>query len=518
MIWKVPAYNSLAISRTFCFANRCILFQFMASIISCANCVIVTITVPGYRLHFHPSLHQGGPCASLHELFNHWARYTYLILSSLNTSSVSIPIQPPAIQLIAETSSSLDITIKKSNMASKLSPSMELSSQIKRAIAVWRTSSAKPPFSVEQLVAMAILSQGHPMNPTDIFHWINGTFSWYADIVSRAYLEKPPDYRHPEGLPKMVDDLRVEIASTLTSYEFTSYIDLSDTNTPTWSVKIPAVLELLRLILEPNIAPTTSRVGFFKLPAELRNQVYDMVFQYPLEPGLLFFEYPRRGLTRFEFNVGRKDGLIKNTSPIAKILEPLLTFRQFFKEAQPTFYRINHFKVHDLEALQNRLIRLAPERRKHLSHVSFAYPRRDRVKAETAFQLLAKVEHLRILNIRIEETAWLRWARSDAERKANKAGKDPQEAREQYQSALDMPGMDILRSMRGLEEVNITGFRKDTVQQRTINTLKAELTREKRPMKRRLELVDVPSDDDEDLLSDTFANVMGSQTKRARRG
>jgi hypothetical protein len=93
---------------------------------------------------------------------------------------------------------------------------------------------------------------------------------------------------------------------------------------------------------------------------------------------------------------------------------------------------------------------------------------------------LAKFDRLRIINLRIEETSWLKYARTKAEREAVREGRDPQHARQRIRSALDMPGMDILRSIRGLEEVNVTGIRKDTVQRVAIDTLRAEMTKAKK--------------------------------------
>ena len=368
-----------------------------------------------------------------------------------------------------------------------------LRERIIAAIAPWRKSDAKPPFSTEQLVVMALLFHGQLLLKKSIFHWINKTFPWYARKVSEAFWEQNWE-RHSfqskqEKAALSVTDFYSELQLVLSSIEFPSYDGVADGTPSQWSIKTTEGLELLRPILGVKEAEKPKNLGFCSLPAELRNVIYDTVFQYPIKPGLTFPRCTRGAPIRFIISlqqVERKEDKVirkksvENTRLIEKILGPLLTCRQFHNEAMPSFYRINNFCFEDLESFSTWLQRLTPKRRQHLSHISLAYPRRDRVNAELAFGYLAKFDCLRIINLRVEETSWLKYARTRTEVEAARAGRDPQQAKERIQSALDMPGMNILRSIRGLEEVNITGIRKDTVQKITIDTLRADMTKPKK--------------------------------------
>ena len=53
-------------------------------------------------------------------------------------------------------------------------------SDIEAALAPHRSSHEKPPFTTEQLVAIALLLHDGPMTHGEIFNWINSSFAWYA--------------------------------------------------------------------------------------------------------------------------------------------------------------------------------------------------------------------------------------------------------------------------------------------------------------------------------------------------
>ena len=353
-------------------------------------------------------------------------------------------------------------------------------SQIGVAIRPWRTTSYKPPFTAEQLVTIALLLRTRALRVRDIFNFVNATFSYYARQVSEAFCER--NQRVAE-----VEDFQRELQVVLQSYEFPSYIGFSMRYTQQWSISTIEGLELIRPLLANDGSESRKTFDLFALPAELRNRVYDMVFQYPMDRGLKFNTrggVGRQPADRFDIvddtaKSSDHEPIKLNTRPMGRILAPLLTCRQFYNEAMPTFYRTNRFRVDNLEDLLKFLDKLGPKRRKHLSHLSIAYPRRDRTVAAEAFRVLSRIEHLRTINLRVEEATWLKWVRAQAERQAIKNGKDPITAREKYQSALDMPGMHRLLSIRGLEEVNVAGIRKEAVLPLTIETLKRELTRDK---------------------------------------
>jgi hypothetical protein len=132
------------------------------------------------------------------------------------------------------------------------------------------------------------------------------------------------------------------------------------------------------------------------------------------------------------------------TASLSEILKPLLVSKQFYKEAMPSFYRINNFVQEGLVDLKSNLSRLATSRLQYITHVSFKYSGNYQSSAKV-FKLLKDMKGLRTLNIRVDEASWLSKVPT------------PQEHPEKYSSVMNMNGMATLRSMRGLSDVKFHG-------------------------------------------------------------
>ena len=200
---------------------------------------------------------------------------------------------------------------------------------------------------------------------------------------------------------------------------------------------------------------------FFELPAELRNNVYGYLFQFPSSridtdrpqhrlghrrlavlSRSCSDEFDRKAWTLAASQTSRttwlspdQNGLIR-TKTVAEILSPLLTNRQFCHEAMPVFYEIDRFHFMGTEEMESALRTVAPERRRHIAHTSFKYlfAKEDCSLAKKAFQLLAKLDGLRNLEICLDES------RHTVQR-----------------GELSVSGLSDIRKLRGLEELKFHG-------------------------------------------------------------
>lgn len=220
---------------------------------------------------------------------------------------------------------------------------------------------------------MALLLHCWPETHKGIFNWINKSFPWYANRVSEAFWEQKWEryfaHSNKDEASAAVTRFQHELQLVLQSYEFPSY-KTPDEVPLKWSIKRPEGLEVIRPILDADKVRKSGSLDFFSLPAELRNLIYDMAFQYPTGPGLTLPKWIQKTL-RFDIalqQVNKRAGTtiqmkdIKNTRPVGRILDPLLTCRQFHKEAMPSFYHINNFCFEDLDSFSRWLKKLTLKR------------------------------------------------------------------------------------------------------------------------------------------------------------
>ena len=299
--------------------------------------------------------------------------------------------------------------------------------QIKRAMAPWQTSEEKPPFSDEELVVMALLSNDEPQTQTDIGHWLLNNACYYRRFAAAKLMSHSYDSYSYSPLQRKARDINKRIRTILHKAEFPAEEEEEvdqDTLQVRWRMSVADAVHLLGGIV--GARPAVEPFPFTKLPAELRNTVYKLVFAYPrsgLEPqiehicrGGQFIRTRRfRVINRsydhsldFQQWAGyhdRKFALYtRNTDCILAIL---LVNRQLHQEAMPFFYNVNTFYVRGITELYNFLFSTPETRRKHLGHIAFTYELADHAIAAKAFKLLAQVDSLRLLDINMNEQAWL---------------------------------------------------------------------------------------------------------------
>ena len=139
---------------------------------------------------------------------------------------------------------------------------------------------------------------------------------------------------------------------------------------------------------------------FFELPAELRNCIYEYLFQYPrsgvriggstLDSRRLTVlsrssgdRFERNDWKHSQYDAGHTTWLLSKsmtvlrllrTKIIAEILSPLLVNSQFFRKAVPIFYEVNQFHFKRADEVESALRSLALHRRRHFAHISFEHP------------------------------------------------------------------------------------------------------------------------------------------------
>ncbi|KAK4905578.1 hypothetical protein LTR49_025147 [Elasticomyces elasticus] len=132
----------------------------------------------------------------------------------------------------------------------------------------------------------------------------------------------------------------------------------------------------------------TTHFPFFELPRELRDRIYQMVFQFP-RSGLFFSSLAIKKLivrscdleddSSFDHVIQDHESRshIPETSTVPDILSPLLANRQFYREAMPLFYSLNSFDFGCQRTMSTVIARLLRAFREHVRSVGVRYdPRR----------------------------------------------------------------------------------------------------------------------------------------------
>ncbi|KAK3111414.1 hypothetical protein LTR53_013366 [Teratosphaeriaceae sp. CCFEE 6253] len=321
----------------------------------------------------------------------------------------------------------------------------KLVKQISAVIKPWAESAEAPPFSERQLLIMVLASSPRPMTQEAACEWTLDHFEYYKkamfaelwqsqtrDLSWDSYAGSPSAYHRSENIPNLIE----EFLSCFYMVRFTvssagAHASLSDL---------------------PNDGPDdASPFRLFELPPEPR-KIYEMVFRYPAS-GLCYdgpgrrFEMLTRSLNDMANDIDCWDA--SEAAPFftpapRDILMPLSINRQFYSEAVPIFYRINHFHFDGYRSLWDSLSALNESRSRHIRYISV---RDSRCGASVYFpgavKSLLQLENLRVLNLQFDEEAWL---------ERSKGGKI-----KKYDSIMKHPGVAELRKMRGLSQVFLRG-------------------------------------------------------------
>ncbi|KAK5746425.1 hypothetical protein LTR17_000805 [Elasticomyces elasticus] len=345
-----------------------------------------------------------------------------------------------------------------------------LRARINTAIAPWRGSSEEPPFNATKLVIMALISGHEPLTRKEVCTWIAQTFVYYQDIAANvlwdctggrcARARKASTVSSQflaDGQPALtgvwgqaVATFQQMIDGVYLNYELPlleSDVGLAAACDVRYSIA-PLMGEAW-LDLESTAVDDTT-FPFFELPAELRIVIYEMVFQYP-KTGL--YLPGKDGIPRAlskkldatgEWPIDAIDipGDTLHTRRLSSILSPLLTSRQFRREAMSIFFDINTFHFHMQYSIAHSLTKMPEVYRKEIMSISFGFTSIGILGegTERAFRALKQLPRLRVLKIYLDHWMW-------------KNSHD----RGIVLSWNSMATIDVLRTIRGLEKVECPG-------------------------------------------------------------
>ncbi|KAK5689014.1 hypothetical protein LTS10_000994 [Elasticomyces elasticus] len=318
-------------------------------------------------------------------------------------------------------------------------PHGSVRARITAAMAPWQDSTDKPPFTAVQLVVMALLTSGISLIPKDVWKWTIVSFSYYQSLASdTSWTVTCHDYDN--GNFGTIHAFRREFDAVFLEYNLplmTSTIRTSEGGDHTIKYTISPWMGQAWLNLPDDTAPIdVTTFPFFELPAELRNAIYTMVFQYP-RSGVYIrsFWYGSLGPSQYELLSAGKS---------SSILLPLLVSRQFHDEAMPIFLNINTFFFNDWSQLSRVTTNWSEARRKHVKSIGFEYERKPRYTADKE-ELSETLNHLPNLH---DSTLWFAKQEWSEEKRL-----EIWTVREWE----DMPCVAPLREVRGLEKVKLIG-------------------------------------------------------------
>lgn len=354
----------------------------------------------------------------------------------------------------------------------------ELTERIKKAIAPWRKAVEEPPFTPVELIFMALSMRGGEATGERIFLWIGSTFNYYNKLMVEAncYVGPRTTSRsdRAQRASLAVQDLRSAMAEKLQELDLPlQYYRPGIMAAPVYRTSTESAVHILAPRIGHNTYRRAKTFNFFGLPSELRDIIYDMVFTFP-RSGLVL-EMHR---TWTQDSAEDRKFLVRSRSPnlkfshtvfldhrerfssghdwvktrsILDILQPLLVCRQFYDEAMPKFYKLNHFHFPTVATLRQSLIKMPSTRRDQLTDISFNYDitnyrtayygtLSESKAAADAFDVLSEMKHLSKLSISVNERAW-------------RTGYDAGRFHKKHSTVMNMEGIEQLRLLRELKEV-----------------------------------------------------------------
>ncbi|KAK3633649.1 hypothetical protein LTR56_015715 [Elasticomyces elasticus] len=321
-----------------------------------------------------------------------------------------------------------------------------LRDKIKLAIKPWTDSHLKPPFTDREMVMLACASSDVPVDSRAVFMWMLQTFPYFQGLAFTAFWDCGTDSCDSDSR-EIIENIKIVFQMYDTAFAASGNGDKTE-----YTASDAAAYSVLRRLRGCSWSPDMP-FNFFKIPPELRNAIYELAFQYPAS-GLIWTSphesssvltrdlgYTAESMRRWH-HVDTYRGDPYEMLPVGELLAPLLTCRQFYTEAMPVFYRINHFI---LDGSDTVLWCLAASRSKYIHSISarinFSIENEKTIVA--AFKRLADLDKLRVLDLSIDEGEWIRRSKNGRIKK--------------YSTITNYPGLQQLRRVRGLSQLYIDG-------------------------------------------------------------
>ncbi len=281
----------------------------------------------------------------------------------------------------------------------------------------------KPPFTLQQLIAMAIMSSAaKALYLSEIVDWNLENFRYHAALYPDCDCYLRLGYSTCDN--PIDEDIDRELSRLYAPFKYAANEGYSI---------IPGE--------EHDTIHNTVRSHEFpilRLPLELRIMVYKFALTFPCEGG----RWTVRRIHQFS---GQVNGRSVPAANPTEILALLSVSRQIYEEAVGIFYSENSFEFHSLSVLWSFLSGIGKKRRKFLRNLALDYCSyyqeqfsRDKRFAPNIFKLFKEEMTLRSLHIKIDEVIILH---------RNKKFKGPQ----------SFPGFGNLIRVRGIKELTFEG-------------------------------------------------------------
>ncbi|KAI6842993.1 hypothetical protein KC340_g11703 [Hortaea werneckii] len=341
--------------------------------------------------------------------------------------------------------------------AGALSGRASLVDRIQKAIAPYGYNSMKPPFTPDELFTMAIAVNCQPVTKGQVLKWVFTNFKYYRNLVEEEFVDgNPKQFYNNDGLywrsPETDSGrFRSNINEVPRKHDLYLKTESMKDGMDKYTMTVASCERSLSKVLRPKQELNRKAFRFLDLPSELRNAIFDLVFQYP-RTGLLFATKGQKTAmidspADYDTKGWHKYGKLERTAKVADVLAPLLVNRQFYEEAKGCFLAVNHFHFSNLRAMSVTLAKISELQRRHIQHLTLDYgvEHYDLRDARKAIALLATCG-LKKFNLHLEEDKW-------KELGTTSRGK----VFKHRMDMMNIPGLRRLRTMRGLEEVNFYG-------------------------------------------------------------
>ncbi|KAK5746424.1 hypothetical protein LTR17_000804 [Elasticomyces elasticus] len=325
-------------------------------------------------------------------------------------------------------------------------PRQSARARIALAINPWRDNNKKPPFKGVQLVAMALLMSDKALTPKKICSWVLSTFSYYRSLAMDAFWALTND---GTGNVPAAQSMRNALDWALAKYELpitSSRLGrgASDDDNIAYTITPLMAEPWLELPGGPSVDETI--FPFFKLPAQLRNTIYTMVFRFPrsglhVQNSNCRITVMSRDLDDAVSSISwmHQAGKGLEANSVSEILSPLLVCRQFYEEAMPVFFGINTFIFMRQDKMSHLIANMPASHRKHIKSIGFEYEWKspEHPGERQRFEALLDLPNLRNITLWFYTTRFM--------------------GRILTLEWKGLPGVKVLRGIQGLEKVECIG-------------------------------------------------------------
>ena len=286
--------------------------------------------------------------------------------------------------------------------------------EILAAIKPYRNTEDEPPFSAAELIVMAVLcSLGPEVNKEQILMWITRTFRYYNEKALEQYCKIAGTGWVHSDMYYAVDDFE----EGFSCYDAPLVDPCENEVVCFYSKEVTVPVKAGRVFLRKWLEPARKgKFPFLRLPAELRNTIYEMVFTFP-EKGICASSMYLRENIRFcirevdESEVSRTSATV-DAVPVSRILALIRVNKQISREARPYFYRVNCFEFGNMDLFVNFFAKMPASHAEHITMIDVAWSPGEISWAQwppflaKALEAFARIKTLSKLEIWAQDRGW----------------------------------------------------------------------------------------------------------------